>query len=90
MQMAQMDALPVAVAELRRTTTIKGPGVSKGVSALYLGGGGGCTGLYKGTGLYRGAGLYKGNGVYREGSVVQAYKIVQACTIWGTTNCIDT
>ena len=30
-------------------------------------GGGGCTGLYKGTGLYRGAGLYKGNGVYREG-----------------------
>ena len=23
-------------------------------------------------------------------TVVQAYKIVQACTIWGTTNCIDT
>ena len=48
MQMAQMDeeeggafptiqTLPVAVAELGRTTTIKGPGVSKGVSA-YSGG----------------------------------------------------
>ena len=38
-----------------------------GVQACTRGGGGGCTGLYKGTGLYRGAGLYKGNGVYREG-----------------------
>ena len=47
MQMAQMDeeeggtsqlqTLPVEVAELGRTTTIKGPGVSKGVSA-YSGG----------------------------------------------------
>ena len=40
-----------------------------GVQACTWGGGGGgvCTGLYKGTGLYRGAGLYKGNGVCREG-----------------------
>ena len=36
MQMAQMDE-EVAVAELRRTATIKGPGVSKGVS-VYSGG----------------------------------------------------
>ena len=39
-----------------------------GVQTLHCGGGGGgCTGLYRGTGLYKGAGLYKGNNVYREG-----------------------
>ena len=34
---SQLQTLPVEVAELGRTTTIKGPGVSKGVSA-YSGG----------------------------------------------------
>ena len=80
----------------RDTSLDKGTGPVQGgvqrVQPCTRGGGGGCTGLHRGTGLYGSAGLYRegykgtsldrgtgqywGGGVYR---TVQGYRLVQGC-----------